>query len=65
MEFIDELVEGGDTVLTISNLANFSAMNALHQELESRQISPIELMSFDENSCQWSELMLVLKKEYT
>ena len=37
-------------------------MNALHQELESRQSRPIELMTFDGNPRQWSEFVAALKE---
>ena len=39
-EFIDKPVEGEETVLPINNLANLTVMNAIHQELESRQLPP-------------------------
>ena len=49
-ELTDKTVEGEETVLPINNLANLPVMNALHQELEYRQLPPIELMTFDGNS---------------
>ena len=30
-------------------------MNALHQELESQHLPPVELMTFDGNPSQWPE----------
>ena len=36
-------------------------MNALHQELESRQLPLTELMTFDGNLRQWSEFIAALK----
>ena len=32
-------------------------MNALHQKLESWELPPIELMTFDRNSSQWPEFL--------
>ena len=61
-EFIDKLVEGEETVLPINNLANLTVMNALHQELESRQLPPIELMTFDGNPSQWPEFIADFKE---
>ena len=58
-EFIDE---GEETVLPINNLANLTVMNALHQELESRQLLPIELMTFDGNPSQWPEFIADFKE---
>ena len=46
-EFIDKLVEGEETVLPINNLSNLTVINALHKELESRKLLPIDLMTFD------------------
>ena len=37
-------------------------MNALHQELESRQLPLIELMTSDGNPSQWPELFADFKK---
>ena len=61
-EFIDKLAPGEETVLPISNLANFTVMNALHQELESREFPPIELMTFDRNPSQWPEFIADFKE---
>ena len=61
-EFIDKLVEGEVTVLTINNLANFTVMNILHKELESRHLPPSELMIFDRNLRQWPEFIADFKE---
>ena len=61
-EFIDKPVEGEETALTINNLANFTVMNILHQELESRQLPPSELMTFDGNLSQWPEFITDFKE---
>ena len=37
-------------------------MNALHQELESRQLPPIKLMTFDGNASQWPEFIAYFKE---
>ena len=63
-EFIDKLVEGEETVLPINSLANLTVMNALHQELRSRQLPPIEVMTFNGNHSQWKEFIAGLKKKY-
>ena len=56
-EFIDKPIEEEETVLPINNLANLTVMNSLHQELESRQLPPTELMTFDGNPSQWPEFI--------
>ena len=61
-EFIDKLVEGEETELSINNLANLTVMNALHQELKSQQLPPIELMTFDGNPSQWPEFIADFKE---
>ena len=37
-------------------------MNALHQELESRPLPPIELMTFDGNSNLWPQFIAKFKE---
>ena len=39
-------------------------MNALHQELESGQLPPTELMTFDGNPSQWPELIADFKETF-
>ena len=48
--------------LPINNLANLTVMNALHQELKSQQLPPIELMTFDGNPSQWPEFIADFKE---
>ena len=55
-EFIYQLVEGEDTVPQINNL-----WTILHQKLECRQLPPIELKTFDGNSCLWPEFIADFK----
>ena len=57
-----KLVEGEETVLPINNLTNLTVMNALHQELESRQLPPTELMNFDGSPSQWPEFIAHFKE---
>ena len=49
-------------MLPINNLANLTVMNALHQELESLQLPPIEIMTFDGNPSQWPEFTAEFKE---
>ena len=49
-------------VLPIKNLTDLTVMNSLHQELESRQLPPIELATFDGHPSQWPEFIADFKE---
>ena len=62
MSLLTNLLKEKRTVLPINNLANLTVINALHQELESRQLPLIELMTSDGNPSQWPELIVDFKE---
>ena len=50
-QFINYLVEGKETVISVNEDQSISIVKALQQELESRQLPTINLVPFDGNLC--------------
>ena len=55
-QFIDDLIEGKETKLSYDG-PPFSIHQCLNQELESKQLPPIELRSFTGNPIYWPEFI--------
>ena len=47
--FIDRLVEGQETILESNSNEKITVLSAVHQQLEARNLPPIELLTFDGN----------------
>ena len=56
-QFIDYLVEGKETVIPKEPETSLNLINTLYKELETRNLPIVNLVSFDENPCNWPELM--------
>ena len=55
--FIDRLVEGQETILESTSNEKITVLSAVHQQLEARNLPPIELLTFDGNPGSWSEFI--------
>ena len=56
-QFINYSVEGKETVISVNEDQSKFIVNALQQELESRQLPPLDLVPFDGNPCFWPEFI--------
>ena len=55
--FIDRLVEGQETILKSNSNAKITVLSVVHQQLEARNLPPIELLTFDGNPGCWPEFI--------
>ena len=55
--FIDLLVEGQEIILDTSSSENITVLSAVHQDLEAKNLPPIELLTFHGNPSCWSEFI--------
>ena len=60
--FIDLLIEGEETVLSAVTSENVTVATALQQDLETRHLSPINLIPFDGNPLNWPEFIQNFKE---
>ena len=58
--FIDNLVEGKETLIP-HGTQFVTPQEAIKQELELRNLPPVDLLRFDGNPVHWPELMVKLK----
>lgn len=55
--FIDRLVEGQETILENNLNEKITVLGAVHQQLETRNLPPIDLLTFDGNPGCWPEFI--------
>ena len=55
--FVDRLVEGQETILESNSNEKITVLTAVHQQLEARNLPPIELLTFDGNPGCWPEFI--------
>ena len=60
-QFIDYLIEGKETVIGGKEETNLNLIKTLHQELETRNLPMVNLVSFDGNPCNWPEFIADFK----
>ena len=63
--FIDQLQEGAETVISVETPSQLTVSKALQQELETRQLPPIDLITSMEILYNGQNLYRILRREYT
>ena len=61
-QFIDYLIEVKETVIPGEEETTLDLINNLHQELETRNLPIVNLVSFDGNPCNWPKFIADFKR---